>query len=137
MLHHFVYGFTLFFFFPYKQSYGLQIKNNNNNNKKTNKKPLTSPPEEPPELCRVSYGFFVLPVIKLVDSQLVQYSGVFETSNGIPPADLSSATVSPSSLAFIPFLCTEPTEYDNPEITNIILSLQSYVIYSFGQIVSL
>lgn len=74
----------------------------------------TSPPDEPPELWRVSYGFSVRPVTKLCDSQLVQNSGVFDTSNGIPPADLSNATVSPSSVAFIPFLCTEPTENDIP-----------------------
>lgn len=75
---------------------------------------LTSPPEEPPELWRVSYGFNVRPVTKFDDSQLVQNSGVLETKSGIPPADLRSATVSPSSVAFIPFLCTDPTEYEYP-----------------------
>lgn len=51
---------------------------------------------------------------KLLDSQLVQNSGVFETNNGMPPADFSNATVSPSSVAFIPFRCNDPTEYDKP-----------------------
>lgn len=73
---------------------------------------LTSPPEDPPELWRVSYGFNVRPVTKLLDSQLVQNSGVFDTNNGIPPADLRRATVSPSSVAFMPFLCSDPTEYE-------------------------
>lgn len=77
-------------------------------------KRLTSPPEEPPELHRVSYGFKVRPVTKLLVSQLVQNSGVFETNSGMPPADLSNATVSPSSVAFIPFRCHDPTEYDSP-----------------------
>lgn len=74
----------------------------------------TSPPDDPPELRRVSYGFSDRPVTKLLDSQLVQNSGVFDTNNGIPPAALSRATVSPSSVALIPFRCKEPTEYEYP-----------------------
>lgn len=71
--------------------------------------PLTSPPEDPPGVRRVSYGFSDRPVILLADSQLVQYSGVFDTSNGIPPAALIYDTVSPSSVALIPFRGFDPT----------------------------
>lgn len=75
----------------------------------------TSPPDEPPDERRVSYGFNERPIILLLDSQLVQYSGVFDTSNGIPPAPFSNATVSPSSVALVPLRCTDPTEYDKPK----------------------
>lgn len=79
------------------------------------------------------------PVIKLFDSQLVQNSGVLETSNGIPvcnqfifvemifflikkviqpPAARRQLTVSPSLLDLTCRRVKEPTLWDNPVIGN-------------------
>lgn len=62
----------------------------------------------------MSYGFNDRPVIRFDDSQLVQYSGVFDTKRGIPPAALIYDTVKPSSDALIPLRGADPTLCDIP-----------------------
>lgn len=82
-------------------------------------KKKTSPPDDPPGVRRKLCGFNVSPVTKLSVSQLVQYSGVFETSNGMAPEAIKLVTTAPSSVALIPFLGNEPTLSDMPTRTMI------------------
>lgn len=77
---------------------------------------LTSPPDDPLGVRLRSYGLFVVPIILLYVSIIIQSSGVFVPTSGMAPESLINFTVSASSCArrpsnrSCPALCFKPTK---------------------------